>query len=96
MNYYAVLKKHYDGKIWASLKITVRWTGATRHLKPTDEEMINHWNNMKHEYLEDSMRQQRNRLLRDSDQLCFTRFSATRQMDSVSTRVEGLSECMGA
>jgi len=54
-------------KFGASLKITVRWTGATKHQKPTDEELINHWNNMKHEYLEDSMRQQRNRLLRDSD-----------------------------
>ena len=67
MNYYAVLKKHYDGKIWGIAEdySTLDWGDETP--KPTDEEMINHWNNMKHEYLEDSMRQQRNRLLRDSD-----------------------------
>jgi hypothetical protein len=67
MNYYAVLKKHYDGKIWGIAEdySTLDWGDETP--KPTDEEMINHWNNMKHEYLEDSMRQQRNQLLRDSD-----------------------------
>ncbi|ADX06236.1 hypothetical protein 162300116 [Organic Lake phycodnavirus 2] len=67
MNYYAVLKKHYDGKIWGIAEdySTLDWGDETP--KPTDEEMINHWNNMKHEYLEDSMRQQRNRLLQESD-----------------------------
>jgi hypothetical protein len=67
MNYYAVLKKHYDGKIWGIAEdySTLDWGDETP--KPTDEEMINHWNNMKHEYLEDSMRQQRNQLLRESD-----------------------------
>jgi hypothetical protein len=67
MNYYAVLKKHYDGKIWGIAEdySTLDWGDETP--KPTDEEMINHWNNMKREYLEDSMRQQRNRLLQESD-----------------------------
>ena len=52
MNYYAVLKKHYDGKIWGIAEdySTLDWGDETP--KPTDEEMISHWNNMEHEYLE--------------------------------------------
>ena len=67
MNYCAVLKKHYDGKIWGIAEdySTLDWGDPSP--KPTDDELKEHWNNMKHEYLEDIMRQQRNQLLRDSD-----------------------------
>ena len=67
MNYYAVLKKHCDGKIWGIAEdySTLDWGDPSP--KPTDDELKEHWNNMKHEYLEDIMRQQRNQLLRDSD-----------------------------
>ena len=67
MNYYAVLKKHYDGKIWGIAEdySTLDWGNETP--KPTDEEMINHWDDMEHEYLENIMREQRNQLLKDCD-----------------------------
>ena len=67
MNYYAVLKKHCDGKIWGIAEdySTLNWGDETP--KPTDEEMISHWNAMEHEYLENIMRQQRNQLLKDCD-----------------------------
>jgi len=67
MNYCAVLKKHYDGKIWGIAEdySTLDWGDPSP--KPTDDELKEHWNNMKHEYLEDIMRQQRNQLLQASD-----------------------------
>jgi hypothetical protein len=67
MNYYAVLKKHYDGKIWGIAEdySTLDWGDETA--KPSDEEMIHHRNAMEHEYLENIMRQQRNQLLKDCD-----------------------------
>ena len=67
MVYYAVLKKHYDGKIWGIAEdySTLDWGDETP--KPTDEEMISHWENMEHEYLEKLMRLQRNQLLKDCD-----------------------------
>ena len=35
--------------------------------KPTDEELKDYWNIIKHEYLKDIMRQERNQLLKDCD-----------------------------
>ena len=35
--------------------------------KPTDEELKDYWNTIKHEYLKDIMRQERNQLLKDCD-----------------------------
>ena len=35
--------------------------------KPTDEELKDYWDTMKHEYLKDIMRQERNQLLKDCD-----------------------------
>jgi hypothetical protein len=51
MNYYAILKKHYDGKIWGIAEdySTLDWGDETP--KPTDEELIILWNNMKYDYL---------------------------------------------
>ena len=62
-----MLKKHYDGKIWGIAEdySTLDWGDETP--KPTDEEMISHWNAKEHEYLENIMRQQRNQLLKDCD-----------------------------
>jgi hypothetical protein len=67
MNCYAILKKHYDGKLWgiADDYSTLDWGDETP--KPTDEEMISHWNNMEYDYLKEIMRQERNQLLKDSD-----------------------------
>ena len=67
MNYYAILKKHYDGKIWGIAKdfSTLDWGDETP--KPTDEELIILWNNMKYDYLKEIMRNERNQLLKDCD-----------------------------
>jgi hypothetical protein len=67
MIYYAVLKKYYDGKIWGIAEdySTLDWMDETP--KPTDEELKNYWENMKHEYLQDKMRKERNQLLKDCD-----------------------------
>ena len=35
--------------------------------KPTDEELKKYWDTIKHEYLKDIMRQERNQLLKDCD-----------------------------
>ena len=35
--------------------------------KPTDEELKDYWDTIKHEYLKDIMRQERNQLLKDCD-----------------------------
>jgi hypothetical protein len=62
-----LLKKYYDGNIWAIAEdySTLDWGDKTP--KPTDEEMISHWNNMEYEYLNDIMRQERHQLLKDCD-----------------------------
>ena len=50
MNYYAILKKYYDGKIWGIAEdySTLDWGDETP--KPTDEELKILWNNMKYDY----------------------------------------------
>ena len=52
MNYYAILKKHYDGKIWGIAEdySTLDWGYENETPKPTEEEMISHWNNMEYDY----------------------------------------------
>jgi hypothetical protein len=67
MNYYAILKKHYDGKIWGIAEdySTLDWGDETP--KPTDEELKILWNNMKYDYLKEIMRNERNQLLKDCD-----------------------------
>jgi len=67
MNYCAVLKKYYDGKIWGIAEdySTLDWGDETP--KPTDEELRILWNNMEYEYLKAIMRQERNQLLKDCD-----------------------------
>ena len=67
MNYYAILKKHYDGKNWGIAEdySTLDWGDETP--KPTDEELRILWNNMEYEYLKAIMRQERNQLLKDCD-----------------------------
>jgi hypothetical protein len=67
MNYYAILKKHYDGKIWGIAEdySTLDWGDETP--KPSDEELITLWNNMKYDYLKEIMRKERNQLLKDCD-----------------------------
>jgi len=69
MNYYAILKKHYDGKIWGIAEdySTLDWGYENETPKPTEEEMISHWNNMEYDYLKDLMRKERNQLLKDCD-----------------------------
>ena len=69
MNYYAILKKYYDGKIWGIAEdySTLDWGDENETPKPTEEEMISHWNNMEHDYLQDKMRKERNQLLKESD-----------------------------
>jgi hypothetical protein len=77
MNYYAVLKKHYDGKIWGIAEdySTLDWGDKTP--KPSDEQLKEYWNNMKHEYLADIMREERNQLLKDCDFRALPDFSNT-------------------
>ena len=60
MNYYAILKKHYVGKIWGIAEdySTLDWGDETP--KPTNEELITLWNNMEYDYLKDIMRKKRN------------------------------------
>jgi hypothetical protein len=67
MNYYAILKKHDDGKIWGIAEdySTLDWGDETP--KPTNEEMIILWNNMEYDYLKEIMRKERNQLLKDCD-----------------------------
>ena len=69
MNYYAILKKHYDGKIWGIAEdySTLDWSDQNEMPKPTEQEMINLWDNMKYDYLKDIMRKERNQLLKDCD-----------------------------
>ena len=69
MNYYAILKKYYDGKIWGIAEdySTLDWGDENETPKPTEEEMISHWNNMEYDYLKDIMRKERNQLLKDCD-----------------------------
>ena len=67
MNYYAVLKKHYDGKIWGIAEdySTLDWGDPSP--KPTDEQLKAYWEEIKEDYFKENMRQKRNRLLRESD-----------------------------
>ena len=67
MNFYAILKKHYDGKIWGIAEdySTLDWGDATP--KPSDEELIILWNNMEYDYFKENMRQERNQLLKKID-----------------------------
>jgi len=67
MNYCAILKKYYDGKKWGIAEdySTLDWGDETP--KPTDEELITLWNNMKYDYLKEIMRNERNQLLKDCD-----------------------------
>ena len=67
MNYYVILKKHYDGKIWGIAEdySTLDWGDETP--KPTNEELITLWNNMEYDYLKDIMRKERNQLLKECD-----------------------------
>jgi hypothetical protein len=67
MNYYVVFYKHYDGQIWeiAGDYSTLDWGDETP--KPTDEEMISYWVNLKTDYFKEIMRQERNQLLKDCD-----------------------------
>ena len=67
MNYNAILKKHYDGKIWGIAEdySTLDWGDETP--KPTDEELKILWNNMEYDYLKEIMRKERNQLLKDCD-----------------------------
>ena len=69
MNYYAILKKYYDGKVWGIAEdySTLDWGDENETPKPTEEEMISHWNNMEYDYLKDTMRKERNQLLKDCD-----------------------------
>jgi hypothetical protein len=66
MNYYAILKKHYDGKLWGIAEdySTLEWLDETP--KPTNEELIILWN-MEYDYLKEIMRKERNQLLKDCD-----------------------------
>jgi hypothetical protein len=43
--------------------------------KPTDEELKDYWDTIKHEYLKDIMRQERNQLLKDCDHCALPDFS---------------------
>jgi hypothetical protein len=74
MNYYAILKKHYDGKVWGIAEdySTLDWGDETP--KPTNEEFITLWNNMEHDYSKDIMRKERNQLLKDCDHCALTDF----------------------
>jgi len=67
MNYYAIFKKHDDGKLWGIAEdySTLEWLDETP--KPTDEELIILWNNMEYDYLKEIMRKERNQLLKDCD-----------------------------
>ena len=67
MNYYAILKKHYDGKKWGIAEdySTLDWGDETT--KPTDEELQILWNNMEYDYLKEIMRKESNQLLKDCD-----------------------------
>ena len=67
MNYYAILKKHDDGKIWGIAEdySTLDWGDETP--KPTNEELIILWNNMEYDYLKEIMRKESNQLLKDCD-----------------------------
>ena len=67
MNYYAILKKHYDGKNWGIAEdySTSEWLDEIP--KPTNEELIILWNNMEYDYLKEIMRKERNQLLKDCD-----------------------------
>jgi hypothetical protein len=51
MNYNAILKKHYDGKIWGIAEdySTLDW--GDEKPKPTDEELIALWTNIEYDYL---------------------------------------------
>ena len=74
MNYYAILKKHYDGKIWGIAEdySTLDWEDETP--KPSDEELKILWNNMEYDYLKEIMRKERNQLLRDCDHCALSDF----------------------
>ena len=74
MNYYAILKKHYDGKIWGIAEdySTLDWGDETP--KPSDEELIILWNNMEYDYLKEIMRKERNQLLKDCDYCALSDF----------------------
>jgi hypothetical protein len=67
MNYYAIFKKHYDGKKWGIAEDyrTFDWGDETP--KPTDEELKILWNNMEYDYLKEIMIKERNQLLKDCD-----------------------------
>ena len=67
MNYYAILKKYYDGKNWGIAEDyrTLDWGAETP--KPTDEELKILWNNMEYDYSKEIMRKERNQLLKDCD-----------------------------
>jgi hypothetical protein len=76
MNYYAILKKHYDGKIWGIAEdyTTLDWGDENETPKPTNEELITLWNNMEYDYLKEIMRKERNQLLKDCDHCALSDF----------------------
>jgi hypothetical protein len=67
MNYYAILKNHYDGKIRGIAEDYSTLDKGDETQKPTDEELIILWNNMEYDYLKEIMRKERNQFLKDCD-----------------------------